>query len=343
MTDTNVAIVGAGPIGLELAIALKQAGIDYLHFDKGQVAQTITWFPRQMSFFSSNDRIAIAGMPIQTNDQAKCSREQYLAYLRSLVMAFDLQVRTFEPVTSIRRDDSGFVLTTEPARGVQQVRARRVVLATGDMDRPHRLDIDGEDLPHVSHYFDEPHRHFRQRVLIVGGKNSAAEAALRCYHAGASVILSYRREAFNPDSVKYWLLPELLGRIKRGEIECHYNTTPTRITPTHVTLESTIAGGSSVDVAADSVLLLVGYVADMSLFTMAGVELRGDELAPAHDPTTMETNVPGLYVTGTATGGSQQSYRLFIENCHIHVQRILAALTDQPPPPAPEALEQPES
>src|SRR5687767_5299584 len=174
LESTDVAVIGAGPIGLELAVALKRAGIDYLHFDARQVGYTISWFAPQTRFFSSNERIAIAGVPLQTPDDGKCTREQYLSYLRTVVEQFDLKVRTYEPVVNIEPAEGrsgGFVLTTRPASGDRRVRAGRVVLATGGTDRPRKLDVPGEGLPHVSHYFDDPHKYFRKRLLVVGGKN----------------------------------------------------------------------------------------------------------------------------------------------------------------------------
>jgi thioredoxin reductase (NADPH) len=344
MLTTQVAIVGAGPIGLELAAALKKAGVPYVHFDAAQIGHTMTWYPRQVRFFSSPERIAIAGVPLQTVDQAKASREEYLAYLRAVVEQFDLQVRTFERVTSIQRDEHGFVLRTQANDGAHGYRTQYVVLAVGDMAAPRRLNIPGEDLPHVSHYFDEPHRYFRQQVLIVGGKNSAVEAALRCYRAGAKVSLSYRRERLDPKAIKYWLLPEIESLIRLGKIGFHPSTAPLRITPTHVTLapvgddpQPQPTGFPYMqglqEVPAQFVLLLVGYVADTTLFELAGVRLEGESRAPAHNPDTMETNVPGLFVAGTAAGGTQTRFRLFIENCHVHVQRIVQAITGSAPAP----------
>jgi len=337
---TDVALIGAGPIGIEVACALKRAGIDYLHFDKGQIASTIGWFPEQMTFFSSTDRIALAGIPIHTVGQTKCTKEQYLAYLRTVVSACDLEVRSFEEVRSIRNDGDGFTLRTLTAAGEHEYRAGRVVVATGDMARPRKLGIPGEDLPHVAHLFIEPHRYFRRRLLIVGGKNSAVETALRCWHAGVDVALSYRRDAFDKRHVKYWLLPELIGRIRRGEIECHYESEPVAISKTHVTLRR---GGVDLEVAADFVLFQVGFEADMTLLADAGVSLDPVSQAPRFDRQTMETDVSGLFVAGTATAGTQQSYTVFIETCHIHAHRILAALRGDPPPPDPPPLSRPES
>jgi thioredoxin reductase (NADPH) len=338
--DADIAVVGAGPIGLELAVALKRAGIDYVHFDAKQIGYTISWFAPQTRFFSSNERIAIAGVPLQTPDQQKATREQYLAYLRGIAMQFDLRVRTYEPIVRIERSGGGFVLTSRHRGGQRTTRVKRLVLATGGTDHPRRLNIPGEDLPHVSHYFQDPHAYFGKRLLIVGGKNSAVEAALRCHGAGAQVAISYRRDRLPEKSIKYWLLPEINGLVSAGRIEGYYQSVPIAITPAHVTLKR---GDERFDVPADFVLLLVGYEQDNTLFRIAGVEIRGDCGAPVFDEATMETNVPGLYVAGTAVGGTQDKYTVFIENCHVHVERIVAALTGAAPPATPAPVAQPES
>ena len=203
MAVHDVAIIGAGPIGIELAIALKLLGVDYIHFDGGQVGQTVSWYPSQTRFFSSPERIALAGVPLQTMDQEKATREEYLAYLRGLVQQFDLRIRTYERVVRIDRPasaatgtrldeddalpDQTFTLYTQRSDESNVYEARRLVLAVGDMSHPRLLHVPGEDLPHVSHYFREPHAYFQQRVLIVGGRNSAAEAAIRLHRIGAHV------------------------------------------------------------------------------------------------------------------------------------------------------------
>lgn len=362
----DIAVIGAGPIGLELAVALKRRDIDYLHFDAKQIGHTVSWYAPGTRFFSSNERIAIAGVPLQTVDGGKCTREQYLTYLRTVVQQFDLDVRTYEPVVGIERDgvmrhsgrsNGPLTLTTKTAGGEKKYRANRIVLVTGGTDRPRRLDIPGEDLPHVSHYFDDPHKYFRKRVLVVGGKNSAVEAALRCHHAGAHVALSYRRASLPHRSLKYWLLPEINALVQSGAMTAYFGTAPARITPTHVELQRwtdpdapadpTFAFASGTErtltVPADFVLLLVGYRADMSLFRLAGVELTGSTETPVFNEWTMETNVPGVYVAGTAVAGTQDKYRVFIENCHVHVDRIIAALTGAAAPPAFVPLAAPET
>ncbi len=248
-----------------------------------------------------------------------------------MVEQFDLSINQHEHVTAITPGDAGFQIATKRHGALRTYRARRVVLAIGDMHRPRRLGIEGEDLPHVSHYFDEPHRYFRQRLLIVGGRNSAVEAALRCHRAGADVAISYRRAAFSADHVKYWLLPEIEMMVRTGRIAFYPQTRPRRITPTHVTLEP-VVGGAAIDVPAHFVLLLVGYEQDAILFKQAGVALVGDNRAPRVDERTMQTNVPGLYVAGTGAAGTQAKFRLFIENCHEHVDKIVRDLTGKPPP-----------
>jgi thioredoxin reductase (NADPH) len=378
-TRTDVIVVGAGPIGLELAVALKRGGVDYLHFDAAQIGQTIYRFPPQTRFFSSNERIAVAGVPLQTFDQNKSTREQYLAYLRAIVEQFDLQVNTYEPVVGIDQRDGGFAVTTQSGGTPRSYWCKKLVLVTGGTDHPRRLNIPGEDLPHVSHYFTDPHIYFRKRLLIVGGKNSAVETALRCYNAGANVSISYRKAALPEKSIKYWLMPEIRYLIESGKIAAHFRTVPSRITSSSVTLvgcdeqgtheqgrhEGTEArrhegegetdvgfkgrrseGESACDVKQlpfDFVLLLTGYIQDNALLRLAGIDLRGECQAPVFDERTMQTNVPNVYIAGTAVGGTQEKYTVFIENCHVHVDRIMAALTGTAAPAPPAPIAQPES
>jgi thioredoxin reductase (NADPH) len=337
-----LALIGAGPIGIEIAVALKKAGIDYVHFDARQIGYTISWFAPQTRFFSSNERIAIAGVPLATLDQTKCTREQYLTYLRTIVTLFDLKINTYEPVTSIQRAGNEFKLTTRRGGTDAEYRVQKLVLATGGTERPRRLGVSGEDLPHVSSYFQDPHEYFLKDLLIVGGRNSAVEAMLRSHHCGARVTVSYRRENFDAASIKYWLWPELNGLIQSGCIKVHMNSTVREIRPRGGVIS--FGDGSTREIPADFVLLLIGYEADMSLCRMAGVQLSDPGQIPAFNPQTMETNVPGVYVAGTTVAGTQSKYRVFIENCHVHTDRILASLTGaKPPPEAPQAIAQPES
>ena len=371
---TDVLIVGAGPIGIELAVALRRAGVPYVHLEAEQIGATIAWYAPQTRFFSSPERIAIAGVPLQTLDQSKATREEYLTYLRAVVLQFDLEIHSYERVTALARlPDGGFAVTSAQAGGERRWRAENVVLAIGDMHRPRRLGLPGEDLPHVSHYFADPHRYFRRRVLVVGGKNSAVEAAIRCYRVGAEVTVAYRGADFNPERVKFWLLPEIRSLVRDGRVGFLPRTLPREIRPGRVVLErladwitpshpqplshppggrgasppargDSLAGGEPgagevVEVAADFVLLLTGYEQDPDLFTQTGVTLDGEGRRPRFDPATMETDVPGLFVAGTATAGTQLAgVKEFIETSHVHVDRIVAAVTGSQPP----AVEAPE-
>jgi thioredoxin reductase (NADPH) len=346
----EVLIVGAGPIGLELAVSLTRAGVDYVQLEAGQVGQTITWYPNDARFFSSPERISIAGVPLVTPDQGKASREQYLAYLRGIVEQFDLQVNTYERVTAIEKDPATgrFSVRSERADGEHVYDVGHLVLAIGDMHHPRRLNVPGEELDHVTHYFDDPHWYFRRRLLIVGGKNSAVEAAIRCCRAGAHVAMSYRRAGFS-SKIKYWLLPELQSLIKAGHIAFYPCTVPTQITPTHVTLTPSkvddppadrsrfpeLRGATwldePTDVPADAVQMLTGYTMDPTLLEMAGVTLEGENRAPKLDEQTMMSDVEHLYVAGTAAAGTQVSFKLFIENSHAHVAKIIKSITGAPP------------
>ncbi len=313
-----IAVIGAGPIGLELAVALKQASLDYIHLDAGPIGTTMTWYPLEMLFHSSADRLAISGVPIQVPDQQKPKREEYLAYLRAVAQQFALEIRLYERVTLARRlDDGTFELQT--TKGSYHV--DKIVLAIGAMHGPRLLGIPGEDLPHVSHYFHEPHAYFGTRLLIIGGRNSAVEAAIRCQRAGADVTVSYRGPEIDP-SVKFWLLPEIRGMIRDGRVRFLPSTRPVEIR------ERSVVFDAGDELPFDFVLALTGYRQDPTLFELLGVDLQGDARKPRYDETTMETNVPGVFVAGTAISGSpEERVRVIVEDCHVHVPRIVAALT----------------
>ena len=334
LASTEVAIIGAGPIGLEMAAALKGGSVDYLHFEARQIGHTMTWWPRETYFFSTTERVEIAGIPLQNTTQQRATGEEYLAYLRSVVEQLDLQVNTYEPVIDIQRQEDGFTLRTKSRTGEQNYFCRKLILAMGDMHAPNMLGIPGENLPHVSHYFEDPHKYFRKRLLIVGGRNSAVEAALRCWRAGSQVSISYRRATFDAKTVKNHILPDVLTQIELGNIGYYPETVPVEITLEKVVLKKMPGSedqGECIEVPADFLLLNTGFVQNPRLFELAGVNLVGDQRKPEFDPETMETNVPGLYVVGTAAAGTQKKFRLFIENCHVHVGKVFFALTGRWP------------
>ncbi len=343
--NTDVLVVGAGPIGIELAVALKRTGIEYLHVEAGALGATIAWYAPGTAFFSSPERLSIAGVPFETYPHYKATREEYLHYLRAVVKQFELPIRTYSRLAAvsrlpngdfgceIRRSLHGVGGPQEGRRndpsGTESIRASRIVLAVGDMHRPRMLDVPGETLPHVSHFLSEPHIYAGCRVLVVGGANSAAEAAIRLYRAGARVTLAYRGENLDPTRIKPWVLPELRGLIREGKVSF---LSPVEVSSIDEATVRLTKADTVTEVPADFVLLLTGYVQDGRLFESLGIELCGDEKHPQHDLNTMETNVPGVFVIGTAVAGSQTRAKHFIETSHIHINRVLRAfgVTDYP-------------
>jgi thioredoxin reductase (NADPH) len=333
--ETDVAIVGGGPIGLELAAALQEVGLDYLLFEARQIGHTISTWPRHTHFYSTAERTAIAGVPIPFADHDHITGEQYLAYLRAVARQFNLRMRAYEPVVALEPSGKGFDLTTVTRSEKHAYHASRVVLATGDMGKVNSLGIPGEDLPHVTHQLDDPHQYFGQRLLVVGGGNSALEFAARCWRAGAEVTLSYRRATFDPLFVRSALMEDFRTLTRENKITFLPRTTPVSIGPRFVTLAPTRDGeilkGERTQHRADFVLLCTGYRADLSLFEQAGVTLERLGRVPRFDPETMETDVPGLYVVGTAANGDRPRHRLFIETTHHHVSKTVKHMSGQEP------------
>jgi thioredoxin reductase (NADPH) len=310
-------------------------GIDYLLFEARQIGHTISTWPRHTHFFSTAERIAIAGVPIPVTAHDHITGEQYLAYLRAVAQQFSLRINAYERVTELARLKNGFQLGTETRAGERTYRSRYVVLATGDMGMVKELGIPGEDHAHVTHLLDDPHRYFGQRLLVVGGGNSALEFAARCWRAGAEVTLSYRRAQFNPRFVKSRLMEDFETLTREGKITFLPGTAPVEIGPTHVTLAPTRDGeatdGEQTHHRTDFVLLCTGYEADMALFEQAGVGLEGTGQVPQFKPDTMETDIPGLYVAGTAASGNQTRHKLFIETTHHHVTKIVRDIGGREP------------
>jgi len=286
-----------------------------------------------MVFFTTPELLEIGGLPL-TTPYEKPTRVEALRYYRKVVDAYALQVALHEEVIAIERDalttEGGpwppFQVETRSSRGAQRVReAHAVVLAMGYYGLPNRLGVPGEDLPHVSHYYREAHPFYRQRVVIVGGKNSACEAALELHRAGAHVTMIHRGTAVG-DSVKYWVKPDIENRIKEGSITAIFGAQVTEIRPTEVEIVTGEPGLARTEtLAADAVLLLTGYRADPEFLRRAGVELDPETLEPRHDPETFETNVPGLFIAGGQLAGKRTG-SIFIENGREHGQRIAAAI-----------------
>jgi thioredoxin reductase (NADPH) len=314
----DVLIVGAGPSGLATAIAAKQRGLDYVVVEKGVLVDSIFRFPMHMVFFTTPELLEIGGLPL-VSPYDKPTRLESLRYYRRVVDSYGLQISFHEQVTAIEREDDVFVVTTN-----KRVReAKAVVLAIGYYDLPNYLGVPGEELPHVSHYYTDAHPYYRQRVVIVGGKNSAAEAALELFRGGAQVTLVHRHPALG-ESIKYWVRPDIENRIKEGSVAARFSTRVVEITNTAVIVEP-VDGGPREEIPAEGVFLLTGYHADADLMRRAGIQINDETLEPALNPETFETNVPNLYIAGGAIAG-RRTGNIFIENGRFHGQKIIDAL-----------------
>jgi thioredoxin reductase (NADPH) len=317
----DLIVVGAGPAGLAVAIAARQAGLDCQVLEKGLLVNSIFRFPRNMTFFTTPELLEIGGLPFVTPYE-KPTQWEALRYYRRVAEAFELKLALGVRVLGIERRAEGFGVAVRDARGQDEtLTARRVVVATGYYDTPNLLGVPGEDLPHVTHYYDEPHPWYRKDVLVVGGKNSAAIAALELHRAGARVTLVHRRSR-PADSIKYWIRPDLEHRLREGAIAARFDATLTEIRP-HLTILR--SNGHSEEVPAEGVFLMTGYHPDTSLLRGAGVEVDPVSQRPTHDPRTLETDVAGLFVAGALAAGRETS-RIFIENGRFHGEAIVAAL-----------------
>jgi thioredoxin reductase (NADPH) len=318
-------IVGAGPAGLATAIAAHQAGLDYEVLEKGALVNSIHRFPRHMIFFTTADLLEIGGLPFVTPYE-KPTQVEGLRYYRRVTETYGLHVRLGEEVKAVRarrpgRDGARFRVESVHEDGARLRKARNVVASVGYYDHPNFLGVPGEDLPHVSHYYQEPHACWRKHVVVVGGKNSAAIIALELYRAGARVTLVHRRDRLS-DSIKYWVKPDIENRIKEGSITARFGTCVEEIRRDVVVVRGPRGRDA---LPAEVVYLMTGYHPDPAFFEGAGVRVDPETLAPAHDPATLETNVPGFYVAGAVVSGKNTG-RIFIENGRFHGEAIVASI-----------------
>lgn len=314
-------IIGAGPAGLACAIEAQKKNLDYIVVDKGCISDAIYRFPADLVFFSTPDLLAI-GEALFITESFRPTRIEVLNYYRAVVDHYGLKIATYEKVESIepRTGAGSFKVHTTLRSGEKRIRqTAKVIVATGYYDNPNMLGIEGEGLAKVSHYYTEAHPYHDCDVAIIGGKNSAVEAALLFYRAGARVTMIHRGADVS-DSVKYWVRPDIDKRLEAGQIKAMFNSEVVKIEPD--TIEVKNNSGDTAKLKNDFVFALTGYHPDAELLRSCGARIDSETLAPQHDRDTLETNVPGLYVAGSIVAGKNNN-KVFIENSREHGKKII--------------------
>jgi thioredoxin reductase (NADPH) len=316
----DLAVVGAGPCGIAAGIAAQRAGLACILFDKSCVVASISGYPTWMTFFSTAERLEIGGVPfIVAGD--KPTRREALRYYQRLAREFELDVRQYEGVDSVVRRGEVFELATRRMLGTtRRYTARNVVIATGYFDSPNMLSIPGEDLPKVAHRYREGHTYFAQDVIVVGGGNSAVDAALELYHWGARVTIVHFADALDPN-VKPWVRPDIEARLREGAISARFGSRLVEVRAESVLIRDD-ATGAVEEIPNDWVLAMTGYMPDGTLLHALGVEFDPDTGIPHHDPESMETNVPGVFIAGVLSAGYNAN-KVFIENGRGHGDLIV--------------------
>jgi len=328
----DLAVIGAGPCGLAVGVAAKRAHLACSLFDKGPVVSSLQRYPLYMTFFSTPEKLEI-GVPFVTAGD-KPTRREALAYYRRVAEHFELDVRQYHEVVRVKRISEAFELVARHpgAAEPETIRSRHLVCATGYFESPNLLGVPGEDLPHVSHFFVEPHPYWQQRVVVVGGGNSAVEAALELSRVNAQVTMVHFLGDFDR-GVKPWVLPDITNRVKEGRIAVRWCSRVVEIGHSQVVVRRE-PDGDRETVPADFVLALTGYHANLGLLRSLGVDVDEARGVPRHDPATMETNVPGVYIAGVLSSGLDAN-KIFIENGREHGGRICDHLKSKPPRVAP--------
>ncbi len=318
----DIICISAGPTGLATAIEAVRAGLRTLVIDKGSLCNSIYHYPANMVFFTTPELLEIGDLPL-TSPSEKPTRVEALKYYRKCAEHYQLELRLWERVEGVGGGDGNFDVRTLGEEGKRHsYAARKIVVATGYYDLPMRIGIPGEDLPHVSHYYTEPHEFWRRDVVVIGGNNSAAEAALDLYRAGARVRLVHRKSELGA-GIKYWVRPDIENRIKAGQIRALFDTRVTRIEPRKVWVANR---DGEHEIPADQVFALTGYHPDFDFLRSLGVQLDPETNKPALNPETLESNVPGLFLAGVVIGGNATN-DIFIENGRFHGKQIIRALT----------------
>ncbi|AYD46610.1 YpdA family putative bacillithiol disulfide reductase [Arachidicoccus soli] len=316
MKDLDILIIGAGPIGLACAIEAQKAGLNYLIVEKGALVNSLFNYPLFMTFFSTADRLEIGNIPFMCL-APKPGRQEALEYYRSVANNKKLNINLYEKVEKVKKQlDEGFIVLTSKA----EYKAKNVIVATGFYDIPIYMDIPGETLPKVRHYYKEPHEYVMQKILVVGANNSAVDAALEIWRKGGDVTMVIRGDKIG-DRVKYWVKPDIENRIKEGSIKAYFNSELLEITDKEVKIKT--AGKETIVLENDFVLALTGFRPNFEMLQNFGVEINQQEQCfPAHNLETMETNIPGLFLAGVVCGGLN-THKWFIENSRVHAVKIV--------------------
>ena len=325
----DVVIVGGGPAGMAAAIAAKQQTLSYVVLEKGALVNSLLHFPTDMVFFTTPDLLEIGGLPL-VSPHEKPTRHEALKYYRRVADTYALDIRFDERVLLItrgrgERGETFLVKTSQRSGAEGEYEAAAVIIASGAYDIPNAVGVPGEDLPHVSHFYREPHPHYRRHVVIVGGKNSAAEAALDLYRNGVASVTIVHRHAALGDSIKYWVKPDIENRIKEGSVKAKFETRVIEITPTHVVIDGP---GGREPLPADAVYLMTGYRSDTRLLKSLGADVNDADGTPALNPDTFETTIPNLFVIGAAVAG-KQSGKIFIENGRFHGAQAINVISSR--------------
>jgi thioredoxin reductase (NADPH) len=313
----DVLVVGAGPTGLACAIEAQRAGMRTVVIDKGCLCNSLFHYPSGMTFFTTPELLEIGDMPFPSPNQ-KPTRNEALEYYRKVAEPYQLELRQYQTVTGITGEDGDFqVSTVDQFSRAKVYGARKLILATGYYDLPNYLEVPGETLPKVLHYYHDPHPYYDQEVLVIGGKNSAAIAALDLWRHGARVTLVHRGEQMH-HHVKYWILPDINNRIKNGEVTAYFSSAVTSIAEDSVEL---MTPKGTVTLKNDYVFALTGYHPDFEFLSAAGVRMEGLDRCPVCDPQSLESNVAGLYLAGVIVAGNRTN-EIFIENGRFHGRQI---------------------
>ena len=315
MNNYDLVIIGGGPIGIACGLEAKKNKLSYLIIEKGPIVNSLFNYPVNMQFFSSSEKLEIDQIPF-ISKEAKPKRSEALEYYRRIVTSNELNIHLFETVNAVTKQENQqfFIQTTKDT-----YTAKHVVVATGFYDLPNTLQVPGEDLPKVSHYYNDPHFYASQKVAVIGASNSAIDAALECYRKGAEVTLIIRGPQVG-ERVKYWVRPDIINRIEEGSIKALYNANVTEITPETLVVKT---DDGVVKIPNDFVLALTGYMPNFDFLTHLGITLSDDaKKIPHYNPDTMETNVPNMYLAGVICGG-METHKWFIENSRIHAKVII--------------------